>query len=154
MNETTAAPCGALDHSGENGPAIDAHRIPCLEPAGHSGNHRDGLGQTWENKPAGAAKREAPARLRRLPFNGPEGKPAYVLADNPDGFLSRIADGIEEDQLDTGREVLKLSRAMLDSGEQLTADEMAYVAGRLTECLRDVLAIADSRGARLPQATQ
>jgi hypothetical protein len=119
-----------------------------------SDSTRGARGPGAENKSVDAAKREAPVRLRRLPFNGPEGKPAYVLADGPDGFLSRIADGIEEDQLNTGREVLKLSRAMLDSGEQLTADEMAYVARRLTECLRDVLAIADSRGARLPEGPQ
>lgn len=41
------APCGARKPGWELGPAIGSHRIPCVLAAGHDGDHRDGLGQTW-----------------------------------------------------------------------------------------------------------
>jgi hypothetical protein len=86
-------------------------------------------------------------RLRRLPFNGPEGKPAYIPANNPDGPLSLFADAIEAQQLEVGATVLGLVRPMLDA--TLTADEATYMLRRTAECLRDALDVAESRGQRL-----
>jgi hypothetical protein len=86
--------------------------------------------------------------LRRLPFDGPEGKPAFIPANNPDGPLSRFADAIEGQQLAVGETVLALVRAML-AGEQLTADESWYMLRRTVECLADALSVAESRGQRL-----
>nr|WTB31094.1 hypothetical protein OG781_17835 [Streptomyces sp. NBC_00830] len=45
----SAAPsaCGARRPGWDQGPAIGSHRIPCTLPAGHEGEHRDGLGNTW-----------------------------------------------------------------------------------------------------------
>jgi hypothetical protein len=86
-------------------------------------------------------------RLRRLPFNGPEGKPAYIPANNPDGPLSLFADAIEAQQLEVGAAVLGLVRPMLDA--TLTADEATYRLRRTAECLRDALDVAESRGQRL-----
>jgi hypothetical protein len=86
-------------------------------------------------------------RLRRLPFNGPEGKPAYIPANNPDGPLSLFADAIEAQQLEVGAAVLGLVRPMLDA--TLTADEATYMLRRTAECLRDALDVAESRGQRL-----
>ncbi|KNE82650.1 MULTISPECIES: hypothetical protein [Streptomyces] len=88
-------------------------------------------------------------RLRRLPWDGPEGKPAMIPDGNPDGPLSRLADFIEAQQLDTADTVLGLALGVLDSGK-LGKDELAYVARRLAECLTDVLRVARSRGERLP----
>lgn len=69
--------------------------------------------------------------------------------DNPEGPISRLADRLEAEQLKTGHAVLGLSRAMLESELELTADEFAYVAQRLAECLTDALRVAESRGQRL-----
>ena len=49
--------------------------------------------------------------LRRLPFNGPEGSPAYTPDTNPNGMLAKLADAIETRQLETGQTVLTLSSA-------------------------------------------
>jgi hypothetical protein len=147
VSKSSDSTCGARKPGWANGPAVGANRIPCLEPAGHSGEHRDGLGQTWANEPA-PAEPQAPVRLRKLPFTGPEGKPAYV-PEHPDSFLARIADGVEADQISTGHEVLKLSRAMLSENERLEPDECRYVMMRLSEALSDAIAVAESRGERL-----
>jgi len=84
------------------------------------------------------------SRLRRLPFDGPEGKPAYIPCDNPDGPLSRFADAIEAQQLEAGATVLGLVRPML--GVTLTLDEAMFMLRRTAECLRDALGVAESRG--------
>ncbi|GAA3811718.1 hypothetical protein GCM10022206_57910 [Streptomyces chiangmaiensis] len=86
-------------------------------------------------------------RLRRLPFNGSEGKPAYMPSNNPDGPLSLFADAIEAQQLEVGTAVLALVRPML--GVTLTVDEAMYMLRRTAECLRDALDVAESRGQRL-----
>lgn len=51
--------CGARKPGWEQGPAIGRHRIPCIRREQHSGDHRDGLGQTWPQevpKPKSAAR--------------------------------------------------------------------------------------------------
>jgi hypothetical protein len=85
--------------------------------------------------------------LRRLPFNGPEGKPAYIPDNNPEGALSRFADAIEAQQLAVGATMLALVRPMLDV--ELTAGEARYMLRRTAECLGDALNVAESRGQRL-----
>ncbi|MFE7838380.1 hypothetical protein ACFU53_20680 [Streptomyces sp. NPDC057474] len=39
--------CGKRRPGWESGPAIGRHRQPCVRSEQHSGDHRDGLGQTW-----------------------------------------------------------------------------------------------------------
>ncbi|WP_243979658.1 hypothetical protein [Streptomyces sp. NEAU-YJ-81] len=39
---------------------------------------------------------------------------------------------------------------MLDTGLRIEPDECGYLMKRLTECLVDVLRVAESRGGRLP----
>jgi hypothetical protein len=87
------------------------------------------------------------SHLRRLPFNGPEGKPAFIPADNPDGPLSRFADAVEAQQLAVGQTLLALVCPMLDV--ELTAEEALYMLRRTAECLSDALGVAESRGQRL-----
>lgn len=87
---------------------------------------------------------------RLLPWSSPEGKPAYLVTDDPEGMLSLLADGIEDTQIDTARQVLAHVREMLAEGDGgLTGDEYGFVTRRLVECVHDLLRIADSRGARL-----
>ncbi|WP_328920696.1 MULTISPECIES: hypothetical protein [unclassified Streptomyces] len=90
------------------------------------------------------------SHVRLLPWCGADGQPAHLVTDGTESRLSRLADSIEAAQLDTGREVLKLSRAMLQSLERPTAGELFYVTQRLTECSTDALRVAESRGLRVP----
>ncbi|GAA3372365.1 hypothetical protein GCM10020367_27000 [Streptomyces sannanensis] len=86
-------------------------------------------------------------RARLLPWTGPEGRPCYLLTDGT-GQLSRVADRIEAVQLGMGGDLLAHALALLAEGE-LAVEELRVLAGHLTEALRDVLRIAESRGARL-----
>ncbi|MGP3773530.1 hypothetical protein ACTWJ8_22230 [Streptomyces sp. SDT5-1] len=86
---------------------------------------------------------------RLLPWPGENGCAAYLVTDNPDGHLSRLADRIEYEQLADAREVLALSRGLLVNADVATV-ELRFIARRLTESLSQTLRIADSRGARLP----
>ncbi|MFE5111490.1 hypothetical protein ACFVW5_08495 [Streptomyces sp. NPDC058232] len=90
------------------------------------------------------------SHVRLLPWCGADGQPAHLVTDGTESRLSRLADSIEATQLDTAREVLKLSRAMLQSLERPTVGELFYVTQRLTECLTDALRVAESRGLRIP----
>lgn len=87
--------------------------------------------------------------LRLLPWSDPDGKPCYLASDGGDSPLSRRADAIEAVQLSMGAELLRHARALLDA-PKADARELRYLADRLCEALRDVLRIAESRGARLP----
>ncbi|SHK57024.1 ATP-binding protein [Actinacidiphila paucisporea] len=83
--------------------------------------------------------------LRLLPWQGPEGRPATLNGDG--GYLSRLADEIEDLQLDSARVVFDLAPAVLDN-PATCPHEVRFAARRLRESLGDVLKIAESR--RLP----
>lgn len=83
--------------------------------------------------------------LRLLPWSSPEGKPCYLSTDDSDSHMSRLADDIEADQLDTASELLK--RAVRDLADDGACSEgMRQLAKELTEALRDALRVAVSRG--------
>jgi hypothetical protein len=85
---------------------------------------------------------------RLLPWTGADGKPGYLVGDGT-GYVSRLADQIESMHLGMAGELLDHAAELL--GEQrLTAEELRYLARRLSESLRDVKRVAESRGARLP----
>ncbi|MEU6916897.1 hypothetical protein [Streptomyces olindensis] len=88
--------------------------------------------------------------LRLLPWETDTGRPCFLDADGGQGALSRLADEIEEDQLRDGADVLEGARAVLHDGK---AGEYALrnALRAVTQCLGNVLRVADSRGARLPQ---
>lgn len=88
--------------------------------------------------------------LRLLPWETDTGKPCFLSTDGSHGALSRLADEIEEDQLRDGAHVLTGARAVLHDGK---AGEYALrnALRAATQCLGNVLRVADSRGARLPQ---
>lgn len=84
---------------------------------------------------------------RLLPWSGSEDKPCYVLGDGT-GRVSRLADQIEGVQLGMAGELLGHATELL--AERRTASaELHFLASRLTESLRDVKRVAESRGARL-----
>ncbi|MFJ6610231.1 sulfatase [Streptomyces sp. NPDC091289] len=91
------------------------------------------------------------SQLRLLPWRSAEGKPCYLSTRDPNSRLSRLADDMEEEQIECGNVVL-------EGAQEVLADQAAgEVAVRfaLTQAvvsLREVLVVADSRGRRLPDA--
>ncbi|EFL32269.1 conserved hypothetical protein [Streptomyces viridochromogenes DSM 40736] len=84
---------------------------------------------------------------RLLPWAGPEGKPCYLVGDGT-GYVSRLADDIEDLQLGMAGDLLGHAAELL-AERRVTSAELRYLALRLTESLRDVTRVAESRGARL-----
>ncbi|MFF4286419.1 hypothetical protein ACFY0R_14015 [Streptomyces sp. NPDC001633] len=84
---------------------------------------------------------------RLLPWTSPDGKPCLLLGDG-DGFISRLADDIEAEQLCYTAELRKEARRMLD-GRSWTTGELQLLTVELTEALDAVQRIAESRGERL-----
>lgn len=84
---------------------------------------------------------------RLLPWTGTEGKPCYLLGDGT-GYVSRLADQIEGVQLGMADALLEHAAELL-AAHRLTGEELHYLARRLSESLRDVRRVAESRGARL-----
>lgn len=88
--------------------------------------------------------------LRLLPWSGPEGKPAHLVTDGTETFLSRLADGIENQQIETAAVIVNLAKPMVEDTANLSAPELRWIATRLIESLTDVLNIAESRAQRIP----
>ncbi|MGI5257997.1 hypothetical protein [Streptomyces angustmyceticus] len=84
-------------------------------------------------------------QARLLPWTSPEGKPCYVIGEGT-GPVSRLADEVESTQVGMAAALLGHARAMLDE-RQVSDGELRFLAERLVEALRDVLRIAESRGA-------
>ncbi|MFS7879106.1 hypothetical protein ACEYXF_38055 [Streptomyces asiaticus] len=90
----------------------------------------------------------AQSKLRLLPWTGPEGKPCYLDTDDREGFMSRLADHIEAEQLGMASELLGQALQVLDD-ETADLEKLRLVAAQLVGALRDVLRVATSRGSRL-----
>ncbi|WP_432079103.1 hypothetical protein [Streptomyces sp. YPW6] len=86
-----------------------------------------------------------PNELRLLPWSSPGDKPCYLSTDDPDGYMSRLADGIEAVQLTTASELLEEALEALDN-KGTSLDEMRCLARELTGALRDTFRVATSRG--------
>ncbi|MFC7875210.1 hypothetical protein ACFUS2_29260 [[Kitasatospora] papulosa] len=86
-----------------------------------------------------------PNELRLLPWSGPGGKPCYLSTDDPDGYMSRLADGIEAIQLGTASELLEEASEALDN-QGTSLNDMRCLAKELTGALREILRVATSRG--------
>ncbi|MGW0788471.1 hypothetical protein ACWD04_09480 [Streptomyces sp. NPDC002911] len=87
----------------------------------------------------------APNELRLLPWSGPEGKPCYLSTDDPDGYMSRLADNIEAVQLRTAADLLADALGALDDRDT-NLNDLRRLGHDLTGALRDVLRVAISRG--------
>ncbi|MCW8099026.1 hypothetical protein [Streptomyces tauricus] len=88
------------------------------------------------------------SELRLLPWAGPEGKPCYLSTNDGDGFMSRLADRIEADQLDKASELLKHAVQVIEH-QTGDFDELPLLVAQLTAALGDLLRVATSRGSRL-----
>ncbi|MFE9029091.1 hypothetical protein ACFYOA_23015 [Streptomyces iakyrus] len=94
------------------------------------------------------AQPEAGQRLREarlLPWSGHEGKSSYLISDARGGRLSRLADIAETTQLDMGAQLLTHAEDMLPDA---TETQLRFLAERLTEALRDILRVVESRERR------
>ncbi|AGK78577.1 MULTISPECIES: hypothetical protein [Streptomyces] len=86
-----------------------------------------------------------PNELRLLPWSGPGDKPCYLSTDDPDGYMSRLADSIETIQLGTAEELLEEAWEALDN-QDTSLEGMRSLVKELTGALRDVYRVATSRG--------
>ncbi|WP_255954593.1 hypothetical protein [Streptomyces odontomachi] len=87
--------------------------------------------------------------LRLLPWTSEAGTPCYLSTDDNTGYLSRLADEVEDSQTEAAHEVLGAAKAVL--GDKRSGyREMRFALARATESLGDILLIAKSRGERLP----
>ncbi|MEU9148983.1 hypothetical protein AB0D59_00155 [Streptomyces sp. NPDC048417] len=73
---------------------------------------------------------------------GPDAKPCYLITDGRGGPVSRLADTVEGVQLDMAAQLLAHADDMLPNAP---GGEVRFLAGCLTEALRDVLRVAESR---------
>lgn len=92
-----------------------------------------------------APQPEAGRRLREarlLPWSSHEGKSSYLITDGRGGRLSRLADITEATQLDMGAQLLAHAEELLPDA---TEAQLRFLAERLTEALRDILRVAESR---------
>ncbi|MEU8627130.1 hypothetical protein [Streptomyces sp. NPDC048669] len=85
-----------------------------------------------------------PNELRLLPWSGPGDKPCYLSTDDPDGYMSRLADNIEAVQLGTASALLEETSEALDY-QGTSLDDMRCLVKELTGALRDVYRVATSR---------
>ncbi|MFI2717837.1 hypothetical protein ACH5AI_16015 [Streptomyces collinus] len=83
---------------------------------------------------------------RLLPWTGGDGRPCYLVGDGT-GYVSRLADEIEDVQIDMADRLLGHAAELLAEG-RVTSAELHYLALRLSESLRDVIRVAESRGVR------
>ncbi|MGW2563094.1 hypothetical protein ACWCXB_28430 [Streptomyces sp. NPDC001514] len=93
-------------------------------------------------RPEHASPREA----RLLPWTGPEGKTCFLITDDHDGPVSRLADATESIHLGMGADLLAHARRLLPDAP---TGELRYLAERLADALDAVLRVAESRGRRL-----
>ncbi|KOU79351.1 hypothetical protein ADK94_32420 [Streptomyces sp. XY593] len=87
--------------------------------------------------------------LRLLPWSGPDGRPSYLSADETGGYLSRLADSTEENQLGLGVELLAHAAEVLADTDS-DPEEIRCLVADLASALRDAVRVASSRGYRSP----
>ncbi|RXS69554.1 hypothetical protein EST92_25465 [Streptomyces sp. TM32] len=85
--------------------------------------------------------------VRLLPWTGPDGKPCFLVGDGA-GYVSRIADQMEEEQLSSADDLIDEARQLL-ADRTWTPGELHLLAVELTASLADVRRVAESRGGRL-----
>ncbi|MEV0529687.1 hypothetical protein AB0I66_40350 [Streptomyces sp. NPDC050439] len=86
-------------------------------------------------------------QVRVLPWSTLEGNPC-VLVGPGTGFMARLADNIESVQLGMACDLLGHAADTL-ADRKATPEELRFVTARLTDSLREVHRIAESRGDRL-----
>ncbi|MFI7564966.1 hypothetical protein ACIBVM_24350 [[Kitasatospora] papulosa] len=88
---------------------------------------------------------KAQDEMRLLPWSGPEDKPCYLSTDDPDGYMSRLADNIEAEQLGTAAQLLEAASETI-ADQDADPIQLRRLGQDLAGALRDVLRVAVSRG--------
>ncbi|WUW23145.1 hypothetical protein OG521_21125 [Streptomyces sp. NBC_01463] len=88
---------------------------------------------------------KAQDEMRLLPWSGPENKPCYLSTDDPDGYMSRLADNMEAVQLGTAAALLEEVSGTRDD-QNTDQNDLRRLVHDLSGALRDVLRVAVSRG--------
>ncbi|WP_031110058.1 hypothetical protein [Streptomyces sp. NRRL S-146] len=101
------------------------------------------MGAGFESREPDTGQRLREARL--LPWASLEGKSSYLITDDRGGRLSRLADIAEATQLDMGARLLAHADDMLPDA---TETQLRFLTERLTEALRDILRVVESRERR------
>ncbi|KUL37463.1 hypothetical protein ADL22_21105 [Streptomyces sp. NRRL F-4489] len=85
---------------------------------------------------------------RLLPWASVEGKPCFLLAGDGTGYVSRLADEMEAAQLTVAAGLIEEAERVL-GGRMWTPGELHLLAVELSESLKCVWRVAESRGDRL-----
>ncbi|SER39673.1 hypothetical protein [Streptomyces qinglanensis] len=86
--------------------------------------------------------------LRRLPWDGPEGKPAYV-PEGGHGEITRLADATEAKILTMARVDAKRARSLAEE-DSVSPAELRLAVWYLASAVEEAVRVADLRGERLP----
>ncbi|MET8979713.1 hypothetical protein ABZX85_29340 [Streptomyces sp. NPDC004539] len=86
--------------------------------------------------------------MRLLPWTSDTGQPCYLSTDDPDSRMSRLADRVEAELLDSAGDVLDHAKELL-RGQTPLRRELTFAGKQLAAALEDTLRIAKSRGVRL-----
>ncbi|MEU3711638.1 hypothetical protein [Streptomyces catenulae] len=87
---------------------------------------------------------------RLLPWTSPDGKPCYLIGGTGTGYISRLADRMEAEQMEAAAVLVGEARRTLDSCAW-TPGEIHLLAYDLNDALTKVHRVSESRGARLRQ---
>ncbi|WP_078970382.1 hypothetical protein [Streptomyces natalensis] len=85
---------------------------------------------------------------RLLPWTSPDGKPCYLLASDGTGYVARLADEMEAEQMSSAAELIEEACRIL-AGRTWTPGELHLLAVELNDHLTKVHRVSQSRGARL-----
>ncbi|PNE42515.1 MULTISPECIES: hypothetical protein [Streptomyces] len=86
---------------------------------------------------------------RLLPWTSPDGNPCFLFPGDGTGYVSRLADRMEAEQLGSAAVLIEEAERVL-SGRAWTAGELQLLTLQLKDSLVVVHRVAESRGARLP----
>ncbi|MFE7299726.1 hypothetical protein [Streptomyces sp. NPDC057579] len=86
---------------------------------------------------------------RLLPWTTPEGKPCFLLPSDGTGYVSRLADRWEAEQLGTAALLIEDAERIL-AARTWTPGELHLLTVELKNSLATTHRVAESRGARLP----
>ncbi|MEW1655725.1 hypothetical protein [Streptomyces sp. NPDC093707] len=89
-------------------------------------------------------------RARLLPWTSPDGKPCYLLGGNGTGYVSRLADRVEAEQMNSAADFMAEACDIL-TGRAWTPGEIHLLAVELNDHLAKVYRVSESRGTRLLQ---
>ncbi|WEB45747.1 hypothetical protein MOV08_16680 [Streptomyces yunnanensis] len=85
---------------------------------------------------------------RLLPWAGLDGKPCYLLGGNGTGYVSRLADKVEAEQMNSAAELIEEACGIL-TDRTWTPGEIHLLAVELNNHLAKIHRVSESRGTRL-----